>query len=123
MAENPKSGVTLVLKRTIAAFKWVSSNENSFNFDYQVSFTPEQIQGEAVYNYAKVKVGTTDHVGISVFNKDENGGIFHTYSCYSRGVDMLNLAYHYLDLVPKGRDEEGLKSTQAWVRHHDKYRD
>ena len=62
-------------------------------------------------------------VGISVFAKDESGNLFRTYSCYSRGVDMLNGAYHYLDLVPKGRDEAGLAYAQAWVRHHDKYPD
>jgi predicted dithiol-disulfide oxidoreductase (DUF899 family) len=60
-------------------------------------------------------------VGISVFCTDAAGDVFHTYSCYSRGVDMLNGAYHYLDLVPKGRDEDGLSYAQAWVRHHDKY--
>jgi predicted dithiol-disulfide oxidoreductase (DUF899 family) len=59
--------------------------------------------------------------GISVFFKDDAGAIFHTYSCYARGLDMLNAAYHYLDLVPKGRDEAGLPYNQAWVRHHDNY--
>ncbi len=61
--------------------------------------------------------------GISVFHKNGDGDIFHTYSCYARGLDMLNGAYHYLDLLPKGRDEAGLPYTQAWVRHHDKYDD
>jgi predicted dithiol-disulfide oxidoreductase (DUF899 family) len=59
--------------------------------------------------------------GISVFYKDENGAVYHTYSCYARGLDMMNTAYHYLDLVPKGRDEAGLDFTMAWVRYHDKY--
>lgn len=110
-------------KRMGWGFKWMSSHANDFNFDYQVSFPPADVQGEPTYNYSKMKAGPTDLVGISVFYKDETGNIFHTYSCYSRGVDMLNTAYHYLDLVPKGRDEDGLKSTQAWVRHHDKYKD
>ena len=58
-----------------------------------------------------------------MFYKDEHGDVFHTYSCYARGIDMLNTAYHYLDLVPKGRDEASLKASQAWVRHHDRYED
>jgi predicted dithiol-disulfide oxidoreductase (DUF899 family) len=61
--------------------------------------------------------------GLSVFSKDEGGAVFHTYSCYARGIDMMNVAYHYLDLVPKGRDEDGLKSPQAWVQYHDRYKD
>jgi predicted dithiol-disulfide oxidoreductase (DUF899 family) len=64
---------------------------------------------------------TSDEVGISVFYKDARGEVYHTYSCYSRGVDMLNGAHHYLDLVPKGRDEDGLKFSMEWVRRHDQY--
>ncbi len=64
-----------------------------------------------------------DREGISVFYKDESGAVFHTYSCYARGIDMMNGAYHYLDLAPKGRDEEGLEGPQAWVRYHDRYED
>ena len=63
------------------------------------------------------------HKGISVFYKDESGTVFHTYSCYARGIDMMNGTYHYLDLVPKGRDEEGLEGPQDWVRYHDRYED
>src|SRR5579862_9792719 len=103
-------------------FKWVSSLETDFNFDFQASFKPEEIQsGTALYNFTKIDRGDTDREGISVFYKDEHGGIFHTYSCYARGIDMMNGAYQYLDLVPKGRDEERLEGTQDWVRHHDKY--
>ena len=65
----------------------------------------------------------TDREGISVFYKDESGTVFHTYSCYARGIDMMNGTYHYLDLVPKGRDEEGLEGPQDWVRYHDRYED
>ena len=65
----------------------------------------------------------SDREGASVFYKDDQGAVFHTYSCYARGIDMLNGAYHYLDLVPKGRDEDALESPQAWVRHHDRYED
>jgi predicted dithiol-disulfide oxidoreductase (DUF899 family) len=104
------------------SFKWVSSFENDFNYDYHVSFTPEQIQNDAVfYNYAKVKSNMTDREGVSVFYRDPRGSIFHTYSAYARGIDLLNTAYNYLDLVPKGRDEDGLEFTQSWVRYHDQY--
>jgi predicted dithiol-disulfide oxidoreductase (DUF899 family) len=90
---------------------WVSSYGSDFNFDYQASFTPEQIAaGKADYNYELRPNTLSDEVGISVFYKNERGEVFHTYSCYSRGVDMLNGAYHYLDLVPKGRDEDGSNS-------------
>jgi predicted dithiol-disulfide oxidoreductase (DUF899 family) len=109
-------------KRMGWSFPWVSSNGSDFNFDYHVSFTPEQIaEGKAYYNYEIRPNALSDEVGISVFYKNERGEVFHTYSCYSRGVDMLNGAYHYLDLVPKGRDEDGLKFSMEWVRRHDQY--
>jgi len=104
------------------SFPWVSSHGSDFNFDYQVSFTPEQVaQGKAYYNYQVRPNTVSDQVGISVFYRNEQNDVFHTYSCYQRGVDMLNGAYHYLDLVPKGRDEDGLEFTMEWVRRHDQY--
>jgi predicted dithiol-disulfide oxidoreductase (DUF899 family) len=103
-------------------FKWVSSLHTDFNYDYQASFTPEAIKGgELYYNYAKAPMKMTDREGVSVFYKDAGGAVFHTYSCYARGIDILNGTYHFLDLVPKGRDEQGLKSPQAWVQYHDSY--
>jgi predicted dithiol-disulfide oxidoreductase (DUF899 family) len=109
-------------KRMGWTFKWVSSLGNDFNFDYGVSFTPEQVaSGEIPYNYEKHKAHGSEMPGISVFFKDEAGRIFHTYSCFARGLDMLNTAYHYLDLVPKGRDEDGLPFTMDWVRLRDEY--
>jgi len=110
-------------KRMGWTFKWVSSFGNSFNHDYQVTFTPEELAtGELYYNYEKSKRSFPGEApGISVFLKNPRGEVFHTYSCYTRGLDMLNVAYHYLDLVPKGRDEEGLPHPMAWVRHHDRY--
>jgi predicted dithiol-disulfide oxidoreductase (DUF899 family) len=106
------------------SFTWVSAFQNNFNFDYQASFTPEEIQRGAVfYNYSQTNLEDADREGISVFHKDQSGAVFHTYSCYARGIDMLNGAYHYLDLVPKGRDEDGPEGPQAWVRHHDRYED
>ena len=82
-----------------------------------MSFTPEQIaEGKAYYNYGVRPNTVSEQVGISVFYKNERSEMFHTYSCYSRGVDMLNGAYHYLDLVPKGRDEDGLKFSMEPAR-------
>jgi predicted dithiol-disulfide oxidoreductase (DUF899 family) len=105
-------------------FKWVSSGGNSFNFDYAASFTAGALAaGEVTYNYARSKTKMSDLTGISVFHRDSNGAVFHTYSCYGRGVDMMNAGYHYLDLVPKGRDEAGLPANQAWVRYRDRYED
>jgi predicted dithiol-disulfide oxidoreductase (DUF899 family) len=109
-------------KRMGWSFKWVSSSQNDFNYDYQASFSPEAIRsGTLFYNYAQQKMNMADREGISVFYKDGSGAIFHTYSTYARGIDMLNAAYHYLDLVPKGRDEGD--SPQFWVRYRDSYGD
>lgn len=112
-------------KRRIGwSFKWVSSSGNDFNFDYRVSFKPEELaKGEINYNYGEKKSSMAEHPGISVFYKDPDGTIFHTYSCYERGLDMMNAGYHYLDLTPKGRDEKGPAANQAWVRHRDNYGD
>jgi predicted dithiol-disulfide oxidoreductase (DUF899 family) len=104
-------------------FKWVSSYDTDFNYDYHVSFTQEELaKNEAFYNYTSYKPSpTAEREGISVFFKDSRGRVFHTYSAYARGIDMLNVAYHYLDLVPKGRDEAGHDFPQFWVRRHDEY--
>ena len=103
-------------------FNWLSSSGSDFNFDFNVSFTPEAIaSGNAVYNYAANKMSMQELPGISVFFKSPDGEVFHTYSCYARGLDMLNTAYHYLDLVPKGRDEADLPFPMAWVRLRDQY--
>ncbi|HLW69642.1 MAG TPA: thioredoxin family protein [Candidatus Binataceae bacterium] len=103
-------------------FKWVSAGENGFNYDYFVSFTAEQAaKGEIYQNYRLKQSPLTEIVGISAFYKASDGGIFHTYSAYERGVETINGAYHWLDLMPKGRDEAGLTFAQSWVRHHDRY--
>jgi predicted dithiol-disulfide oxidoreductase (DUF899 family) len=105
-------------------FKWVSSAGCDFNRDYQVTFTPEDLEkGEVFYNYAWIKSSLTERPGISVFYKTQDGAVYHTYSTYSRGLDMMNGAYHYLDLVPKGRDEAGLRHNMEWLRLHDSYED
>ena len=102
-------------------FKWVSSHGSDFNFDYHVSFSPEALErGDAVYNYTPQKLGSTEMPGISAFFRDGKQ-IYHSYSTYARGLDMLNAAYHYLDIAPKGRDEEGLAYPQQWVKHRIAY--
>ena len=103
------------------SFKWLSSAGTDFNVDYGVSFAPEQ-RDELVYNFGTIAPGLEDREGMSVFYRDEEGRLFHTYSTYARGIDMLNAAYNYIDLVPKGRDEEG-RAPQFWVRRHDEYTD
>jgi predicted dithiol-disulfide oxidoreductase (DUF899 family) len=108
-------------KRLGWTFEWVSSHGSSFNHDFGVSFTPEELAtGEVVYNFATQKAMGAELPGISVFHK-QGDDVFHTYSCYSRGIDMMNTAYHYLDLVPKGRDEANLQHSMAWLRRRDEY--
>jgi predicted dithiol-disulfide oxidoreductase (DUF899 family) len=108
-------------KRMGWRFHWVSAFSNEFQHDYGVHFTKEELAGEVDYNYQKTRFGLEEAPGLSVFYKDPAGEIFHTYSTYARGLDSLVGAYTFLDLVPKGRDEDGLAFTMAWVRHHDKY--
>ena len=113
ISRAPLAQLEAFKKRMGWTFTWASSFDSDFNYDYHVSTKPEGAgKGEI-----------EESPGISVFHKNEDGDIFHTYSCYARGLDMLNGAYHYLDLLPKGRDEAELPYTQAWVRHHDKYDD
>jgi len=103
-------------------FDWVSSADSDFNYDYAVSFTPDDVKsGAKVYNFGTSGFGIEDAPGISVFYRDEAGDIFHTYSCFARGLDMMNAAYHYLDLTPLGRHEEGLPYPMDWVRLRDQY--
>ena len=103
-------------------FTWVSSGQTDFNYDFQASFTPEQIKsGSIYYNFRHSAMDMADREGVSVFYKDPRGAIFHTYSCYARGIDLLNTAYNYIDLTPRGRDEG--HSPQSWVQYHDRYKD
>jgi predicted dithiol-disulfide oxidoreductase (DUF899 family) len=110
-------------KRMGWSFKWVSSYGTDFNYDYHVSFTKEETaKGKVYYNYGLQEFPSEEAPGASVFYKEEGSGeIFHTYSSYGRGLDILLGTYNFLDLVPKGRDEEGLAFSMAWVRHHDRY--
>jgi predicted dithiol-disulfide oxidoreductase (DUF899 family) len=104
-------------------FRWVSSFGSDFNYDYHVSFTPEQkASGKVDYNYAMGEFPSDEGPGTSVFYKDpETGEIFHTYSAYARGLEPLMLTYTLLDLVPKGRNEDGLGFSMEWLRYHDRY--
>jgi len=122
--------VSIARYPAIAAYKkrmgwslpWYSSAGSDFNFDYHVSFTPGDLaSGKVEYNYRQTQLDGTEMPGISVFLKD-GGEIYHTYSTYERGLDMLNVAYHYMDLVPKGRDE-GPGGLGEWVRRRDEYPD
>jgi predicted dithiol-disulfide oxidoreductase (DUF899 family) len=109
-------------KRMGWRFKWVSAGESGFNQDLRVSFDPEAARnGTAYYNYGTGVQPQEEMPGISVFHQDRNGGIYHTYSTYSRGIDLMNGAYNYIDLTPKGRDEAD--GIMAWLRRHDQYRD
>lgn len=103
-------------------FKWVSSRKSDFNYDFNVSFADAEVRnGKQFYNYRVGPAFCEDREGISTFYKNERGEIFHTYSCFARGIDMMNTAYQYLDLVPKGRDEDP-DMRQSWVNYRDKYK-
>jgi len=122
VSRAPYSKLAAYKKRMGWDFKWVSSFDTDFNFDYDVSFTPEELdRKEASYNYNLQDTGSPEREGVSVFYLDPEGRLFHTYSAYARGIDMLNVAYNYLDLVPKGRVEGGNDFPQFWVRRHDEY--
>ena len=121
ISRAPLSEIEAYQKRMGWRFKWLSSHDNEFNFDYHVSFTKEEEKANKVYyNYGTGEFMSDELPGLSVFYKDENGDIFHTYSTYARGLDILVGAYNFLDLVPKGRDENP-DSTMDWVRRYDEY--
>ncbi len=103
-------------------FNWVSSSGNDFNYDFHVSFTPEERKkGEVYYNFGMTAFPAEEAPGISLFYRSEAGEVFHTYSTFGRGVEVMMGTYNMLDLAPKGRDEEGLSYGMEWVRHHDRY--
>ncbi|MES2840618.1 MAG: DUF899 domain-containing protein [Pseudomonadota bacterium] len=103
-------------------FKWVSSNANDFNFDFGVSFTPEEkAKNKVTYNYGTRSYESEELPGISAFYRDDAGDVFHTYSTYGRGVEVMMGTYNLLDLAPKGRDERNVPNKMEWVRHHDRY--
>jgi len=129
VSRAPYSKLAAYQKRMGWNFKWFSSNNTDFNFDFNVSFTQEELANNKVfYNYIAIPNPNPpgagedwEFPGVSIFFKDSEGRVFHTYSAYARGIDMLNVAYHYLDLVPRGRNEAGQNFPQFWVRRHDEY--
>jgi predicted dithiol-disulfide oxidoreductase (DUF899 family) len=103
-------------------FDWVSCQGSNFNYDYHASFTPEEMKkGKMEYNYRETSFPANEAPAVSIFAKDHAGNVYHTYSCYSRGLDNMNVTYQYLDLLPKGRDEDDLPHSMAWVKRHDQY--
>ncbi len=121
ISRAPLAKIEAYRKRMGWSFPWVSSYGSDFNYDFHVSFTEEQLAaGKVEHNYGLVE-GYEELPGISVFYRNDTGEVFHTYSCYARGIDAVNGAYQFLDLVPKGRDEDGLDFTMAWLRRHDQY--
>ena len=121
VSRAPLPEIEVFKKRMGWGFKWVSSSGSDFNYDYKVSFTKEQVaKREKIYNFETQFPGE-ELPGASVFYKNADGEIFHTYSTYSRGLDIFLGAYNWLDVTPKGRDEAGLAHGMSWVRHHDRY--
>lgn len=124
ISRAPLAKLETYKKRMGWTFPWLSAYQSDFNYDYRVSFTEEEMAQEGLlYNYEIRTFPSEEAPGISVFYKNEAGEIFHTYSCYSRGLDMLNGAYHHIDLVAKGRDETALPWNMAWLSRHDQYSD
>jgi predicted dithiol-disulfide oxidoreductase (DUF899 family) len=120
VSRAPSEKLAAYKQRMGWSFPWVSSGGSDFNFDYHVSFTPQETEKKkAFFNYAIQDPGHSEREGHSVFYKDESGNVFHSYSCYARGNEIFNIHYHYLDVTPKGRDENG--RGPFWVRRHDEY--
>ncbi|HEV2334733.1 MAG TPA: thioredoxin family protein [Stellaceae bacterium] len=125
VARAPLPEIEAVKRRMGWRFRWVSSFGSDFNYDFHVSFTPDQIaKGAAYYNYRSGSVPMEDLSGRSIFYKDADGEIFHTYSSFGRGGEDLLGTYRYFDLTPKGRNETGpYHNMHDWLRHHDRYGD
>jgi len=122
ISRAPLAEIARFRRRMGWSFPWVSSNGNDFNYDYGVSFTKDEIaSGKIGYNFGKWPLVGEEWPGVSVFAKDESGQVFHTYSTYGRGVEVMMTTYRMLDLTPKGRDEHDGVYKMDWVRHHDKY--
>jgi predicted dithiol-disulfide oxidoreductase (DUF899 family) len=119
VSRAPLSEIERFRQRMGWQFPWVSSYGDDFNRDFHVSFTADEItDGKADYNFGDPPAGE-EMPGVSVFWKDASGEVYHTYSTYGRGVEVMMHTYRLLDLTPKGRDEDGL--GMKWVRHHDRY--
>ncbi len=122
VSRAPLAEIEEFKKRMGWGFQWVSSHDSDFNQDFHVSFSEAEVaSGKVDYNYTMQRFGSTEAPGISVFHRIDDGTIYHTYSVYGRGVELMMGTYRILDLTPKGRDEDDLSSTMQWVRHHDRY--
>ncbi|MGH8680566.1 MAG: DUF899 domain-containing protein [Burkholderiales bacterium] len=122
VSRAPLAEIQAFQRRMGWRFKWVSSHGNTFNYDFHVSSLPEErARGRMRYNFGEIAFDGEELPGASAFYQDADGHVFHTYSAYARGLDLMIGAYNWLDIAPKGRDEDGLTRTMAWVRHHDKY--
>jgi predicted dithiol-disulfide oxidoreductase (DUF899 family) len=122
VSRAPFAKIDAFRKRMGWRLKWVSSHGSDFNFDFHVSFTPDEIaRGEAYYNFGLQPIGIDEMSGRSVFYRDAAGNIFHTYSSYARGGEMFLGTYHFLDITPNGRHETKNGNLTDWVRHHDRY--
>jgi predicted dithiol-disulfide oxidoreductase (DUF899 family) len=122
VSRAPLAEIEAFKKRMGWRFDWVSSKGSDFNYDFHVSFTEKEVEsGKVDYNYTRQPFGSTEAPGISVFHKAADGSIFHTYSVFGRGVELMMGTYRILDLTPKGRDEDNLEHSMEWVRYHDSY--
>lgn len=122
VSRGPLDKILAYKSRMGWGFDWFSSEGSDFNFDFAVSFTEEQREsGEPNYNFGTIPFSMDEGPGFSVFEKADDGNIYHTYSTYARGLDIFNSAYHIMDMTPKGRDEDELPYTMAWLRRHDQY--
>jgi predicted dithiol-disulfide oxidoreductase (DUF899 family) len=121
VSRAPLAKIDEFKKRMAWKFPWVSSYGSEFNFDFGVSVAKEDVGKEVLYNFATSKFPSDERPGMSMFYRNANGEVFHTYSMYARGLEDLMGLYAILDRVPKGRDEAGLPHGMAWVRHHDRY--
>jgi len=120
VSRAPLEKLQVYARRFGWTFPWVSSAPSDFNYDFNVSFRPEELESrKASYNYEPAQYLRSDLPGVAVFARDRSGAVFHTYSSYARGIDALNVAYQYLDLVPKARDESG--EAMNWLRRRDEY--
>jgi predicted dithiol-disulfide oxidoreductase (DUF899 family) len=120
VSRAPLANIEAYRERMGWSFPWVSSLDSDFNIDFDVSF-PEGHRADRTYNFAPIEDPPEELPGLSVFFRDDAGDVFHTYSCYARGLDPFNAAYQILDLTPMGRHEDDLEWSMAWLRRHDQY--
>ena len=121
VSRAPLAKIEAFRKRMGWSFPWYSSSANGFNYDFGVSFTPEQMAGKGYYNFGTGEHPSEEAPGVSAFYRNDAGEVFHTYSSYARGAEGLLAVYTLIDATPNGRDEDALSYPMAWVRHHDRY--